>query len=406
MDLGEVLLMVILVYGFVPGVGFALMESGVSKVNDNRLYYGYALEQLEYVETLFLLFAGNFALFYSFFRHPVIGKIDHLGETERLVGPVFAAAIAMTALLYATNIIWGTDVGNEYISSYLRLRSAPVIVQQFSGIGTQIQLALILAAISFAVAAWPKHHVYVALVLFVNIGFAVISGGSRANAFLALLAYVVAASIYVPAFRVRRAVLLAIPVLFLFLLAGLIRSNRDEFQFLSFLDNSEFTAVFVTALDLHKRLPEGFSGQAPFNIYAVDLLRFIPSQLLPFEKTDPSNWYVSSYYYSYYDRGGAYAFGALAEIVLGQGIPDAIVRGAVLGIILAHVANRLHTANASPIRIVAYVWLMVVGYQCYRDTTFSIAARALFHLSPVLIFIALLHSSRRAGPAAKSARAA
>lgn len=398
MDAGEVLLAIFLIYGFVPGVAFALMEGGFGEIGDNRLYGGFLLEQLYYTQTLFLLFVGSFALFYMFIRNKVSGKLDHGSQTTRLVWPVVSTAIALTAVLIMISIIWGAEVGGSYISSYTELRSAPVIIQQFAGIGSQIQLALIIAAVSFAVAAWPTRHVYVAIALFSNIAFTVIVGGSRANAFLAFLAYIIAASIYAPSFRVRRAALLAVPGLILFLVAGLFRDSDANVELLSFFFTSEFTGVFVTALDLNMRFPDGFSGQAPFNLYTVDLFRLIPSQFLPFEKVNPSDWYSKNFYGTYYDLGGGFAFGVLSEIVLGQGIPEAIIRGGMLGTIMALIANRLHTPSASPTKIIAYIWLIVIGYQCYRDTTFSIAARAFFHLSPVLIFIAILQSSRKVTP--------
>lgn len=397
MDLGEVLLAIILLYGFTPGIGFILMENGAGTIDDNRLFNGFGLEQLEYIETLFLLFAGSFATIYIFVRNSVCGKIDHCKEITPLVWPVVIAAIALTALLIVISTIWGADVEDSYIGSYTKLRSTPILIQQFVGIGSQIQLALTIAAVAFAIAAWPKRHHYVAIALFANLTITVIEGGSRTNAFLAFLAYIVAASIYIPTFRVRRAALLAAPGLILFLLAGLFRDSGVNLELLSFFYKSEFTAVFVTPLDLHMRFPDGFSGQAPFNLYAVDLLRLIPSQLLPFEKISPSDWYSSNFYGAYYDQGGGFAFGVLSEIVLGQGIPEAVIRGGLLGALFALLANWLHTPNASPVKIVAYIWLMAIGYQCYRDTTFSIVARAFFHLLPVLIFIAILQTNRRAG---------
>lgn len=404
MDIGEILFVIILTYGFVPGVGFSLMESGFGIVNDSRIYNGFLLEDLSYIQSLYLLFSCSFAIFYSYSRKPVSGKIDHSIQTSRLVGPVIGTAVVLTAALGIVTAIWGADVGDDYISGYTQLRSAPIIIQQFAGIGTQVLLALTVAAVSLSVASWPARHAYVALALVVNMVFAVIAGGSRTNAFLAFLAYLVAASIYVPTFRVRRAALLAIPALALFLLAGLLRSGQSNFDIFSLFFASEFTAVFITPLDLHIRLPEGFSGQAPFNLYTVDLLRFIPSQFLPFEKTDPTAWYVGTYYQEYQALGGGFAFGVLAEIVLGQGMPEAIVRGALLGVIFAVLANKLHTLTASPLKIIAYIWLIVISYQCYRDTTFSIAARAFFHLSPVLIFIAILHSSRKSAFAPSAPR--
>lgn len=404
LDVGEILLVVILIYGFIPGVGFLLTEYGVGEIDDSRLYDGYLIEQVEYVQLLFLLITCSFALFYVFIRKQISGKADHSAQTIKLVWPVLVMAVVLTFILGVISWIWGADISEEYITSYTKFRSAPLIVQQFAGIATQIQMAMTIAAVSLAVSAWPKRHLYVALALVANMAFAVLSGGIRTNAFLAFLAYVVAASIYVPHFKASRAVLFAVPALVLFLLAGLLRGGGNDISALSIFFNSEFTGVFVTPIDLHIRFPEGFSGQAAFNIYTVDILRMIPSQLLPFEKVAPGDWYASNFYEGYYAAGGGFAFGILAETVLGQGIVEAIVRGAMLGTIFALLANWLQKPDASPMKIIAYIWLIVIGYQCYRDTSFSIAARAFFHLSPVLIFIAILQSSRKGFLAPSSLR--
>lgn len=404
MDLGEILMAIILIYGFVPGVGFILAEYGLGKIADGRLHGGYLLEQVEYIELLFLLVASSFAVMYSLLRNPVAPKMYHGEQTSRLVWPVASLGVALMLTLGVISWIWGADVGDDYISSYTALRAAPLVVQQFSGLGTQIQMVLTIAAVSLAIAAWPERHGYVALALVANMAFALLSGGMRTNAFLAFLAYIVATSIYVQGIKVRRSAMMAIPALILFLAAGLLRGESDQIDLYAFFQHSEFTAVFVTPIDLNFRFPDGFSGQAPFNLYTVDLLRLFPSQLLPFEKVSPGDWYASTFYEAYYNAGGGFAFGILAEIVLGQGAPEAIVRGGLLGTIFAILANRLHTPSASPIKIIAYIWLIVIGYQCYRDTTFSIAARALFHLSPVLIFIAILQSRRGAAPAPQVTR--
>lgn len=395
LDLGEILLGVILIYGFIPGIGFILAELGVDEIADGRLHDGYLIDQVEYVQMLFLLVASSFAFAYSILRKPVSSKMNHSAHSKRLVWPVIALAVTLTIALSVIRWIWSADVGDDYISSYTELRNAPLIVQQFAGLGTQIQLALTIAAVSLAVSAWPRRHFFVALALTVNIVFAVLAGGSRTNAFLVFMAYIIAASIYVPGFRVGRAVVLAIPALALFLLAGLIRSDEADISPFAIFFNSEFTGVFVTPIDLHIRFPEGFSGQAPFNLYTIDLLRLIPSQLLPFEKVSPGDWYSSVFYGSYYAAGGGFAFGILAEIVLGQGVSEAVIRGAMLGTVFALLANWLNRQDTSPIKIGAYIWLIVIGYQCYRDTTFSIVARAFFHLAPVLIFLAVLQTSRR-----------
>jgi hypothetical protein len=397
-DLGEVFIVIILIYGLVPGIGFMLVEYNQGEINDGRLYGGYNLEQVEYVQLLFLLFIGSFVIGYAVLRNVVPGKFDHRQEAVSMVMPILSTAILLALLLTFISAVWGADIGDSYIDSYTRLRSAPVVIQQIAGVGTQLQMSLTIAAILLAVAAWPRKHHLVALALTVNIGMTMVAGGSRTNAFLGFLAYMAVGSIYVQSFTVRRAGLLAIPGLALFLFAGFLRAEETELDMLRFFFDSEFTAVFVTPLDLHIRYPTGFGENAPFSLYAVDILRFFPAQVLPFEKTDPGAWYANNFYWHYAARGGGFAFGIMAEIVLGLGIPEAIVRGLLLGGLFALLANWLHRPDATPLKLISYVWLIIISYQSYRDTTFSFAARAFFHLLPVLLLLYMVQSSRGRQP--------
>jgi hypothetical protein len=394
MDLGEVFVGIVLVYGLIPGVGFLLAENGFGVIKDSRLYGGYDVNQVEYIQLLFLLFLGSCACSYAVLRNVVPGKFDHRMQSKKLVFPVIMVTLILSIVLFFIGALWGADVGDAYISSYTKLRSAPVLIQQISGVGTQLQLSLAIAAVTLAVAAVPHKHYFVALALAVNMALVVVAGGSRMNAFLAFLAYVVAASMYVRTFNIRRAGILAIPALGLFLFAGLLRGDSDDIDILRIFFDSEFTGVFVTPLDLHILYPQGFSDDAPFNLYIVDLLRLLPSQIVPFEKIDPGAWYVGTFYSQYQALGGGFAFGLMAEIVLGVGIPEAIIRGMLLGSVFALIANRLHHTGSSQLNIVAFIWLMIISYQCYRDTNFSILARAFFHLLPVIALLSFIQSVR------------
>ena len=393
-DLGEVFVGIVLVYGLIPGVGFLLAENRFGVIKDTRLYDGYDLVQVEYIQLLFLLFCGSFVCSYAVLRKVVPGKFDHRVQSKRLVFPVIIVTLILLIVLYFIGAVWGSDVGDSYISSYTKLRSAPVVIQQISGVGTQLQLSLTIAAVTLAVAAMPHRHYLVALALVINMALVLITGGSRMNAFLAFLAYVVAASMYVQTFRIRRAGLLAIPALGLFLFAGLLRGDSEDIDTLRIFFDSEFTGVFVTPLDLHILYPQGFLDSAPFNLYIVDILRLIPSQFIPFEKIDPGSWYVGTFYQQYQELGGGFAFGLMAEIVLGMGMPEAIVRGVLLGSLFAFIANRIHHPGSSLLNIIAYIWLMIISYQCYRDTNYSILARAFFHLLPVIAMLMFIQSVR------------
>ena len=78
-------------------------------------------------------------------------------------------------------------------------------------------------------------------------------------------------------------------------------------------NNNEFQVLWANAFDLHKRRELG-TLKVPWQIYVSDLYMVIPSQLLPFEKIDPSLWYIDVLG----DRSGiGFMFGILAQAALG-----------------------------------------------------------------------------------------
>lgn len=400
-DFSEIFFYVILIYGFVPGVGFMLAGYGVAEIQDSRLSRGYEIANVEYIQQLFLLLIVGFAVAYKSVRKPVLGKIDHSAQSAKLVKSIIPLALFLALFMNLLGFIWGGDIGEDYISGALQFRSAPLFLQQIASVASYIQIGLTIAAVTLALAAWPRRHIFVLAALIVNITLVILAGGSRTSAFLSFIAYVLSASIYVQNFKIRGAAIFLAVGLVAFLFAGLLRDDSESVNFLDIFFRSEFTAVFVTPVDLVAR----FAGeQAPFNIYTVDFLRLIPAQLLPFTKVDPAVWYASEFYQSYYESGGGFGFGILSEIVIGQGLVEAFVRGLILGTIFALLANRLHHANSSPIKIVAYVWITVMSYFCYRDTNFSIIARAFYQLMPVLIFLFFIQSKRDRGRLPKARR--
>lgn len=398
LDLGQAFLIVVLVYGMVPGLGFLLAHVGVGQIIDSRLAGGYDVSQIERVQWMFICFATSFAVVYNYVRRYEPVAADHRASARKparwLTWLAATLVVGLPFLLGAA----GSSVGDDYISSYTALRSAPLIVQQLFGIVTQLSFSATVAAIVYSIAARPERHLRVAGILVVYLLYATLAGGSRSMAFLSFFAYLVAASIYVRGFTFGRVVLVGVPALVLFMLAGLLRDNDPDGNYLGLLQTGEFTALFINAIDLQDRFDSGFASEFRFAFYFVDLIRLIPSQLLGGGKLDPAQWYVATFYEDYYDAGGGLAFGLLAESVAGMGAVEAIVRGALLAFIFAWAANRLMGRRVTVTRVFIYTWLVVLAYQSYRDTTLSLVVRAMYQLLPLLALLALTQ------PSAKGAR--
>ena len=121
----------------------------------------------------------------------------------------------------------------------------------------------------------------------------------------------------------------------------------------------------------------------------MDIFRLIPSQLVGGFKLDPAQWYAETFYPDYYDAGGGFAFGILSECAAGFGQTEAAVRGLILGLIFRFFRNLLIGQTTSVSKVFIYVWMITVCYQSYRDTTLSMAVRAMYQVVPILMVISL-----------------
>jgi len=110
---------------------------------------------------------------------------------------------------------------------------------------------------------------------------------------------------------------------------------------------------------------------------------------------DPSVWYVATYYPEFHDAGGGLAFGAIAEAVIGFGVAEAFVKGGLLGVAYAFIANRCTSGPLTPVKVFVYVWCVVMSYQAIRDTTFSVFPRFVFQVLPVIVFIVVSYRVMR-----------
>lgn len=391
LDLGGVFLTVVLLYGIVPGLGFLLAHLGIGEIRDTRISSGFDPAPVEKVQFMFVCFATSFAVAYRAVRRFARAQHDHRREAARSTRVLTWFAVGLAVSLPLVQAALGGK-SEDYISSYTSLREAPLIVQQLFGIAAQLSFSSLVAAIVFAVAARPEKHVRVALLIGTYIVYATVSGGSRSTAFLCFFAYLVAASIYVRDFSIRKVVAMGAPALVLFMLAGLFRDQASEGSYLGVLQSGEFTSLFINAVDLSERFDNGFASEVRFAFYLVDVIRIIPAQLVGGVKLDPATWYVETFYPEFHDAGGGLAFGLMAESVAGYGAIEAAARGALLGLLFAWAANRLLDGRATVVKVFVYVWVAVMSYQSFRDTTLSLGVRALYQVVPMLL---LIHQLRK-----------
>jgi hypothetical protein len=169
-------------------------------------------------------------------------------------------------------------------------------------------------------------------------------------------------------------------------------SRKDEFQ-LWLSSNLE-----VRELRNGGRLPP-----IPWQIYAIDLLLFVPSQLLPFDKVDPVVWFTSVET----TRTGSFEyflFSPIAQGYMGFGVPEIMLRGLLLGAAFAMMHRAYARQSRSFLSNVMYLWLMLFCYVSLRNNTGYILVLVVLRLAPFVVVVSLLRTALASGGRARLTR--
>jgi hypothetical protein len=384
-DPGILFGLVVLLYVTVPISAFAIFGLTLPAVADGRLLtIPLTEDDIFYVGRASMAAFGGFGIAYLLLRD-FHRPESRPGDTSAAVLlPIFLVSMAIT-LAVAVAI---RARGGGYVEEYLFYRDIPVALLQVLNINAVIFPATIWALVYIFLTRRRRGAAFLIVTLGVTI--LVLSSSARTGPFLAAIGSLfIYDRVYAP-LRARVVLPLAVIGLLSFLALGFLRDTStfsgDATQTIA--TRSELMSIFTNSLDILYR-KRGGSINAPPEIYYADLFRLVPQQVFPFQKITPDVWYVTTYYPRVYAAGGAYAFGLVSEAMLGGGLPEAMLRGLLLGMLIAAASNRLSSGPPNVWKVVAATWLFVTVYQCFRDTTFVIVARAVYQFMPALLVLVL-----------------
>lgn len=376
-DPGIIFLTVVTVYTVIPLVTIESMGFNLGVLQDSRLYRISLDDSIisSIVENANAILIG-FGTVYLLARRSVPIFLNEAGD-ELL--PSLWIILFLAVIVQITLALSGQR-GASYGDEYLLIQALPVFIIQMINISVNtLYVALFsIFAIYFKRGRWKAAVILLSaiIILFLLV--------TRARTPLVLVFFAFLLCWDHIHQRIRAALMLLIFgfAIGLFLFLGNLRGSNNSIA--SAFAQSEFMAVFVTALDVRQVYLAGTSVGVSFLLFLSDLLRLVPQQLLAFEKFDPASWYVTEFYPQYAASGGGFAFGMLAEAALSGGFFAALLRGASLGLLLGITLNQL-AKRQSLWNYVIYVWLSVSIYQCFRDTTFTLLGRFAFQLLPALL---------------------
>ncbi len=388
-EIGAVYVAVVSLYTLYPLTGFILNGLNYTPFNDARLFLAQpAPQEIGLVGWYHVVHLVSFVVVYTLVRRRLPREQTRVLKFDRVI-PLIAVLfyVAISAFFLFLGLFYNLSA-STYLESYLVYQRLPLILAQFAGHlgGTRLTLELVILAALFS--NYRKYRLLIMswLVLVMLVTFLRLE--SRTELVLLILS---AATMYqhlVKPVSLWVIIVVGLLGLSLFILLGLMRSGLSLSQLTSgynpFTSSSEFETIFANAYDLNRLKAMRMISDLPPTFYLSDFLALVPQQFIPFAKISPSIWYLNTYYPEFAAAGGGLAFGTISESVLGGGWIDLAGRGAVLGFILAQV-HRYYTFRSSFWAFIFYVWMTVLVYQLFRNTTFYLLVLFFYRFLPVML---------------------
>lgn len=413
-DIGVWWLVVLALYATLSPLSWLLQGGSYGLLNDSRL----ARLQPDPGEVVYLLnialaYACGFAAVYLFRRRRVPRFVP--AAHARISSAKMAAALVIVVIFQAAMLIVTADVlgatPESYIDAYRSVQELPLALRQLLKVGGGIASAATLVLLAAVLQRWPRQRL-----LFIGyLGIVLLSfdpEGSRAAVATGLFAVAIAWHVLVRPFSARWWLAGGLLGLVLFLALGF-RRALGSWAGVGLLSAygmgvGEFDSLWANAIELLRARESGGFG-VPAAIRFGEFWSFVPSQLLPFEKMSLSNWFVQTFYPAYHEAGGGLAFGAFSQAVIGGGLAEAVLRGAILGALAVWLMKWYRKPRAAWWRLPVYLYLLVFVFQSVRDTTFRPLGDVVQIVFPAILLIGLGaklfvtggNSSRPAGAACR-----
>ena len=407
-DIGAWYVLIGTVYTVFPLAVFLIIGGQYTPLNDNRLL---ALQPgpatVGRIGWMYVVHVAAFAITYRMVRGrrvPRAPVVRSVPKSTFTIAVVFWAIIAMVTLVSGLSMV----SASSYVESYSAAAALPLGLRQFLRLTHGMQFILTVTILIGLFSRYERRRWLITAWLAFQVFRSLLVVGERTGLVLSFSVCVILYHVMVRPIRARTAFSLAAVGLTAFLAYGVFRTFRtlnSPEDFAVGPSGGEFESMFGNAVDLDMKVAAGEIKDLPFSFYTSDIVAAIPSQVLPFDKVDLSDWYVSRFYPSAKERGAGFAFGVVAESIIGFGWIDLVARGAILGLLFAKLHGLFRRRGERLWVTVLYIWATVWCYQAFRGTSLMLLPVFLQQFIPTVLLIECVRAvlagaaPRRSNPA-------
>lgn len=401
-DVGIFCALATLVYTVYPLVNYWVGDFQFGFLSDNRLQaYNITPEELGFFHFRHILYLFTFVLFYSVFRGKGsigVGNVIIPSRTIRKV--IVISFLLLTCYFYILQVVTGVNFNISYESeAYAKnitaFMSLPLLLLQMSvklgGILFIFKLALLFIVVSRC--KQKKWRIVLLIWIFFEIVQVVYIKGVRSGFMFFLIATALLYHRMIKPLSMKYLITSGLLLLMLFIFLGVYRQYADisslQMDLLHedagiFSGGNEFQALLGTAYDVYQRKEAG--ADLPWYLYINDIITILPpQQLMPFEKVAASEWYLREIGMS--GSGVGFMWGVISQSIVGLDWLELVLRGAILGYILAKFHRWYLKHQSGFLETLLYMFFCLKVYYTFRDTTFSLLANLVWEVIPFYLFL-------------------
>jgi hypothetical protein len=346
----------------------------------------------------YALYYGCFIVTYLLIRGRATVRtteVDPPGRSRVIaqVSMLVALEIFLFAIAKAYHFEYNPPYTQVMSGEVQTISSLPHAVLQFVQTFHHIRFTLLQFLIPVVLLRWKDWRYRWLLIgsVVLNILYAAARNASRSELVLLMLTTILMYHRLVKPLKLKLAILLGVGFIGGFLLLGVMRNRSfgpgyDEVHVPFLVVNNEFQAVWGTSYDIWALKRDGIITNPPPQLFFSDFYFLVPSQLLPFEKIDPSAWYLQT---AGIENVGL-MFGAVGQAVLGFDWPEIFVRSVLLAAICAFLHRWYVRHYREWWTNMFYLFVSVWMYYSMRQTSFASLYFIVYWFIPIRLAIETL----------------
>jgi hypothetical protein len=402
-DIGSFTMAAMLAYTIIPLAGIVAAKFYFSELSAQQLYQHLpSAEDIIPIAWRYVVYLATFAIAYLRVARNGISSTPLSRLAAKLyIRPFFLIAflmlIAFTLFEQSTGVRLDKSYDRDLSANYALLKQLPMIVQQVVGrlysIFFVIKLGIILCLMSLwsnRAARWTVITTLVFLII-----DHILNLRARTELVLLLISVIFLYSQFVRRISMTMASALAVLLLGGFLLYGYVREAQTTSETMAMLQDptnttllyssaNEFQCLFAGTYDLYRLLRQtNFALDVPWHAPLFELISVIPSQLLPFEKWDPQEWYLANYTIF----PGYFMYNPICQSLTGFGWIELVLRGAIVGWLFGKL-HQWYVRRAPEFwPTLFYLWMTVWSYYVIRGPSFGFLVQIVQVFIPAFIMV-------------------